>query len=97
MVVTGDITQIDLPGGKRSGLIEATEVLKGVEGVSFILFDDKDVVRHNLVQKIVRAYESYTEKTGIGRQMLLKLDDPPPASGAAASIQPGGPVELPDA
>jgi phosphate starvation-inducible PhoH-like protein len=97
MVVTGDITQIDLPGGKRSGLIEATEVLKGVEGVSFILFDDKDVVRHNLVQKIVRAYESYTEKTGIGRQMLLKLDDPPPASAAAASIQPGRAVELPDA
>jgi phosphate starvation-inducible protein PhoH and related proteins len=97
MVVTGDITQIDLPGGKRSGLIEATEVLKGVEGVSFILFDDKDVVRHNLVQKIVRAYESYTEKTGIGRQMLLKLDDPPPASAAAASVQPGSPVEMPDA
>lgn len=97
MVVTGDITQIDLPGGKRSGLIEAMEVLKDIDAVSFVLFDDKDVVRHNLVQKIVRAYESYTEKTGIGRQMMLKLDDPPPASGAKASITPGSPVDLPDA
>ncbi len=97
MVVTGDITQIDLPGGKRSGLIEVMEVLKDVDAVSFILFDEADVVRHSLVQKIVRAYESYTERTGIGRQMLLKLDEPVPASGAAASIVPGRPVELPDA
>ena len=97
MVVTGDITQIDLPGGKRSGLIEAAEVLKNVEGVSFIYFDDKDVVRHNLVQRIVRAYESYSEKTGIGRQMLLKLDEPVPASAAVASITPGSPMDLPEA
>lgn len=97
MVVTGDVTQIDLPGGKRSGLIEAVEVLKNVEGVAFIHFDDRDVVRHSLVQRIVRAYESYSEKTGIGRQFLLKLDEPVPASGAAASITPGQPVELPEA
>jgi phosphate starvation-inducible PhoH-like protein len=102
MVITGDITQIDLPAGRRSGLIEAMEVLKGVDEVAFVLFDDKDVVRHNLVQKIVRAYESFSEKTGIGRQMLLKLDEPNPASGAAASISSGGfrsgsPVELPEA
>jgi phosphate starvation-inducible PhoH-like protein len=97
MVVTGDITQIDLPGGKRSGLIEVCEVLKNVEGVAFIHFDDKDVVRHSLVQRIVRAYESYSEKTGIGRQMLLKLDEPPPVSAAVASIAAGAPVELPDA
>ncbi len=97
MVVTGDITQIDLPGGKRSGLIEVCEVLKNVEGVSFVHFDDTDVVRHSLVQRIVRAYESYSEKTGIGRQMLLKLDEPPAVSAAVASIQPGAAVELPEA
>lgn len=97
MVVTGDITQIDLPGGKRSGLIEVTEVLKNVEGVAFIHFDDKDVVRHSLVQRIVRAYEAYSEKTGIGRQMLLKLDEPVPVSAAVASITPGSPVDLPEA
>jgi phosphate starvation-inducible protein PhoH and related proteins len=100
MVVTGDITQIDLPGGKRSGLIEVMEVLRGVEGVSFVLFDDKDVVRHSLVQRIVRAYEVYTEKTGIGRQMLLKLDEQP-ALAAKASMAPGpelqSTVDLPDA
>src|SRR6266481_3772828 len=56
MVVTGDPTQIDLPGGLRSGLIEVVDVLRGVEGISFVQFDDRDVVRHNLVQKIVRAY-----------------------------------------
>jgi phosphate starvation-inducible PhoH-like protein len=97
MVVTGDITQIDLPGGKRSGLIEVTEVLKNVEGVSFIHFDDTDVVRHSLVQRIVRAYESYSEKTGIGRQMLLKLDESVPVSAAVASITPGAPIDLPEA
>jgi phosphate starvation-inducible PhoH-like protein len=97
MVVTGDVTQIDLPGGKRSGLIEAVEVLKSVEGVAFIHFDDRDVVRHSLVQRIVRAYECYSEKTGIGRQFLLKLDEPVPASGAAASVTPGPPVDLPEA
>jgi phosphate starvation-inducible protein PhoH and related proteins len=97
MVVTGDITQIDLPGGKRSGLIEVTEVLKGVEGVAFVHFKDVDVVRHSLVQRIVRAYETYSEKTGIGRQILLKLEEPNPVSAAKASISPGGAVDLPDA
>ena len=97
MVVTGDITQIDLPGGKRSGLIEVIEVLKNVTGVAFIHFDDMDVVRHSLVQRIVRAYESYSEKTGIGRQMHLKLDNPVPASAAAASISPGSSLDLPEA
>jgi phosphate starvation-inducible PhoH-like protein len=57
-VVTGDVTQIDLPTGKRSGLIEAERVLAGVEEISFIYFTDKDVVRHRLVQLIIRAYES---------------------------------------
>ena len=76
MVVTGDATQIDLPTGKRSGLIDAIEILRGVEGISFIQFDDKDVVRHNLVARIVRAYERYQENI-TGRQLSLKLTDDP--------------------
>jgi phosphate starvation-inducible PhoH-like protein len=76
MVVTGDTTQIDLPGGLRSGLIEVVDILRGVEGISFVQFDDKDVVRHSLVQKIVRAYERYNETIGANRQLSLKLSDP---------------------
>jgi phosphate starvation-inducible protein PhoH and related proteins len=76
MVVNGDITQIDLPNGRRSGLIDAVEVLKGVEGISFVQFDERDVVRHVLVQRIVRAYERYNETIGAGRQLTLKLSEP---------------------
>jgi phosphate starvation-inducible PhoH-like protein len=56
-VITGDITQIDLPVGKPSGLIEAKDILQGIEGIKFIFFSKKDVVRHGLVQKIIKAYE----------------------------------------
>ncbi len=56
-VITGDITQIDLPPGRVSGLIEAERILKGIEGIKFIYFTKKDVVRHKLVQEIIRAYE----------------------------------------
>jgi phosphate starvation-inducible PhoH-like protein len=82
MVVTGDVTQIDLPLGKRSGLLEAADVLKDVEGISFVQFDERDVVRHALVQRIVKAYEKYTDSTGAGRQLSLRLAEPaiePPA------------------
>ncbi|MBZ5516360.1 MAG: PhoH family protein [Acidobacteriia bacterium] len=58
-VITGDITQIDLPNGRRSGLIEAVDVVGRVEGISFIYFNERDVVRHNLVQRIIRAYEEF--------------------------------------
>jgi phosphate starvation-inducible PhoH-like protein len=58
-VVTGDVTQIDLPNGQMSGLRNATEVLQNVTGVSFTHFTPKDVVRHQLVQRIVRAYEEH--------------------------------------
>jgi len=58
-VITGDLTQIDLPNPKKSGLLEALHVLDGVEGIRFCHFEDTDVVRHHLVQRIVRAYESY--------------------------------------
>jgi len=76
MVVNGDVTQIDLPTGRRSGLIDAVEVLKGVEGISFVQFDERDVVRHTLVQRIVRAYERYNETIGAARQLTLKLGEP---------------------
>jgi phosphate starvation-inducible PhoH-like protein len=59
-VITGDITQIDLPIGRPSGLVEAMKVVGGVDGISFIYFDDRDVVRHKLVQQIVKAYEAYS-------------------------------------
>ena len=62
MVVTGDITQIDLPAGKKSGLIEAVEVLKGVDDIAIVNLTHKDVVRHELVQAIVRAYEKHGSK-----------------------------------
>jgi phosphate starvation-inducible PhoH-like protein len=62
-VITGDITQIDLPAGRTSGLVEAITVLSGVKGIAFVHFDDKDVVRHRLVQAIVRAYEAHTAAT----------------------------------
>ena len=58
-VVTGDITQIDLPAGKTSGLIEALKVVSGIQGISTIYFDERDVVRHQLVQQIVKAYDAY--------------------------------------
>lgn len=61
MVVTGDITQIDLPEGKRSGLVDAVKVLRGVEDICTVKFTEKDVVRHKLVQDIVRAYEKGEE------------------------------------
>ncbi|MQM72531.1 PhoH family protein [uncultured Pseudoramibacter sp.] len=61
VIVTGDVTQIDLPSGKRSGLIEAQRVLKGIKGIDFIEFDYSDVVRHRLVQRIIEAYEKYDQ------------------------------------
>jgi phosphate starvation-inducible PhoH-like protein len=60
-VVTGDITQIDLPPGRISGLVESLKVLHGIEGIGTVYFDERDVVRHALVQQIVKAYEAYTK------------------------------------
>ncbi len=61
-VITGDITQVDLPENKTSGLIEIQSILKGIEGIEFIYFSDKDVVRHPLVQDIIKAYERMEER-----------------------------------
>jgi phosphate starvation-inducible PhoH-like protein len=63
-VITGDITQIDLPAGRTSGLVEAMKVVNEIEGISFIYFDERDVVRHKLVQQIVKAYEAFSNGTG---------------------------------
>ncbi|MBQ4639682.1 MAG: PhoH family protein [Clostridia bacterium] len=67
-IVTGDVSQIDLPRGKKSGLIEAMEVLKDIPGISIVELSNKDVVRHELVQKIVRAYEAWEAKEGKGHE-----------------------------
>jgi phosphate starvation-inducible PhoH-like protein len=97
MVVTGDLTQIDLPTGKRSGLNDAVEVLRGVEGISFVHFDDRDVVRHSLVQRIVKAYERHQEMAA-GRQLTFKLSDdaatPAASSPDANPPQAGEPPEI---
>ncbi len=76
MVVNGDPTQVDLGLGRRSGLTDASEILRDVEGISFVHFSEKDVVRHSLVQRIVKAYERYNEAAAL--QMSLKLSEPLP-------------------
>jgi phosphate starvation-inducible PhoH-like protein len=63
-VVTGDITQIDLPTGRVSGLVEAIKVVGNIDGIAFVHFDERDVVRHKLVQQIVKAYESFSNGNG---------------------------------
>ena len=82
-VITGDITQIDLPTGRMSGLIEAMKVVGGVEGIAFVQFDDRDVVRHKLVQQIVRAYEAYSNGHGQGRPSTAAI-----AGGREALVEP---------
>ncbi len=68
-VVTGDITQIDLPVGRDSGLVEAIDIVRAIDGISFVRFDDRDVVRHPLVQAIVKAYETHSiDRTTSERQ-----------------------------
>ena len=71
-VITGDITQIDLPNARRSGLLEAIDILQGVNGLAFVYFDESDVVRHHLVQRIIRAYDEY--KARLAEQQLSLLE-----------------------
>ena len=77
-VITGDITQIDLPTGKKSGLVEALEIVGKIEGIGAVQFSEKDVVRHNLVQRIIRAYEEYEatqpQRGGNGKLAPAKAD-----------------------
>jgi phosphate starvation-inducible PhoH-like protein len=70
-VITGDVTQIDLPNARRSGLLEAIDILQRVEGLTFVHFDEADVVRHHLVQRIIRAYDEH--KTHVAEQQMLLL------------------------
>jgi phosphate starvation-inducible PhoH-like protein len=85
-VITGDLTQTDLPNPKKSGLLEALNVLDGVEGIRFCHFEDVDVVRHQLVQRIVRAYDSYGRAQ---QQLPLPIGDTVlPDAGLAPSAKP---------
>jgi phosphate starvation-inducible PhoH-like protein len=68
IVVTGDVTQIDLPREQASGLIQVREILAGIDGIAFVEFGHDDVVRHKLVQRIVEAYKRHAEETGTARQ-----------------------------
>jgi phosphate starvation-inducible PhoH-like protein len=67
MVVTGDVTQVDLPREQASGLIQVREILARVDGIAFVEFSHQDVVRHKLVQRIVEAYKRHAEQTGTQR------------------------------
>jgi phosphate starvation-inducible PhoH-like protein len=90
-VITGDITQIDLPNARRSGLLEAMDVLKAVEGLAFVSFDEGDVVRHHLVQRIVRAYDEH--KARVAEQQMLLLAEPKTADAPASAEKPSTPEE----
>src|SRR5881227_3619261 len=87
-VITGDITQIDLPSARRSGLLEAVDVLKNVQGLSFVYFDEGDVVRHHLVQRIIRAYDEHKTKLADDQLNLLESKNPG-GNGAVAELHPG--------
>jgi phosphate starvation-inducible PhoH-like protein len=87
-VITGDITQIDLPPGRTSGLVEAINVVGDIEGISFVHFDDRDVVRHKLVQQIVKAYEAFSGN-GAGRPSGSREQRRPGIE--AGSTVPAGP------
>ena len=68
MIVTGDMTQIDLPSSQTSGLVQALKILKGVKGISFVELNKKDVVRHKLVTQIVEAYEKFDKEAKAERE-----------------------------
>ena len=86
-MITGDITQIDLPSGTESGLVEAIRVLRGVEGIGFTRFNKSDVVRHPLVQSIIRAYEQIGK--GSPRQNAGDADELP-TRGGKSGVEHGG-------
>jgi phosphate starvation-inducible PhoH-like protein len=76
-VITGDVTQIDLPNAKKSGLVDAINVLKGVKGIGFTYFTEEDVVRHHLVQRIINAYERQKNEQQLDLQLGEKIPDSP--------------------
>ncbi len=83
-VVTGDITQIDLPPGKMSGLVEAIDLLSDINGIEFVYFDETDVVRHPLVQSIIRAYDRARERKATGTVATEAVSKNPASSAAGA-------------
>ncbi|MBK5293832.1 MAG: PhoH family protein, partial [Acidobacteriia bacterium] len=91
MVITGDITQIDLPHGRGCGLLDAMDILHGIDEIKFMTFDESDVVRHSLVQKIIRAYEHYQEATGAGRQLPLRWNESHAEKSPRPTPQDAGP------
>jgi len=70
MIITGDMTQIDLPASQTSGLVQALRILKGVKGISFVELNKKDIVRHKLVERIVDAYEKFDKEKKAEREKL---------------------------
>jgi phosphate starvation-inducible PhoH-like protein len=87
-VVTGDITQIDLPPERVSGLIEVRDILRDVEGIRFIYFDERDVVRHKLVQDIIKAYDQYQHQDGIQDSITPPQGRRPPPTPHARTSSP---------
>ena len=86
-VITGDITQIDLPNSRRSGLLEAADVLKDVDGLTFVHFDESDVVRHHLVQRIIRAYDEHKARVA-EEQQLREAKSSANGKGSGMAIAP---------
>src|SRR5881398_2139830 len=84
-VITGDITQIDLPSARRSGLLEAVDILKNVDGITFVYFDEGDVVRHHLVQRIIRAYDEH--KTRVAEDRMALPESESSTNGKAAALK----------
>ncbi len=87
-VVTGDVTQIDLPNARRSGLLEAVDILKNVEGLAFVHFDEGDVVRHHLVQRIIRAYDEHKTRVAEAQMSLLDAKNTVGNGHSALSVNP---------
>jgi len=86
-VVTGDITQIDLPSERRSGLIEAVDVVSRVEGIAFVYFTERDVVRHSLVQRIIRAYEEFDQSKGADNSKFENRNSKPEVGNSKLEIR----------
>jgi phosphate starvation-inducible PhoH-like protein len=78
-VITGDVTQIDLPNERKSGLVEAIDVVGKIEGIELVYFDEQDVVRHNLVQRIIKAYDEYNSGAAgrAGRSVAGQMNNRP--------------------
>ena len=91
-VITGDVTQIDLPGARRSGLLQAMDILGKVEGLAFVYFTEGDVVRHHLVQRIIRAYDEH-KQNGLGAEGKAAETQNGVAGEKAGNVTPNRPVD----